>query len=150
MLVLEKMVWSSAASVGVQKLDDQHKKLFEMLNQLADCHAARGVQSSEAFLKILSAMFDYVAVHFKAEEGYLKNIEFPGLSAHAREHDAFVEAMADFNMAALEGKRDEVAVHQYLKEWLLNHILKSDMQYRRFAEGCDSPDIARVLVQCPP
>ena len=137
----------SDAVHGVERLSNMITTVIDLnrmenaeipLNQLADCHAASGVQPSDAFLRVLSAMFDYVAVHFKAEEGYLKNIEFPGLSAHTKEHNAFVEAMADFNMAALDGKRDAVAVHQYLKEWLLNHILKSDMQYRRFAEGCDS------------
>jgi hemerythrin len=40
--------------------------------------------------------------------------------------------MGSFNMAASEDIQDEAAVHRYLKDWWLSHILESDMQYRTF------------------
>jgi hemerythrin-like metal-binding protein len=132
---LECVAWNDSYSVGVAELDAQHKKLVGMINRLADCHAARSCESSAAFHEVLSRMFDYSQVHFKAEEDYLHRIGYPQLAEQKIEHAAFVGKMAAFSMAASEGVQDTAAVHRYLKTWLLAHILESDMQYRSFAES---------------
>jgi hemerythrin-like metal-binding protein len=133
--VLEKIEWSEAFSVGVPAMDAQHKKLVNMINQLADCHADRGVGASEYFQEILSAMFDYTQVHFKAEEAYLQKIGYPQFAAHETEHEAFLEKATMLAVAAADGTQDRAGLHDYLKDWLLEHILQSDMQYRFFVEG---------------
>ena len=133
--VLESVVWNDAYSVGVAALDAQHKTLIGMINRLADCHAASSCGSSGAFHEVLSRMFDYTQVHLKAEEDYLQRIGYPQFEAHRSEHTAFIEKMGSFNMAASEDIQDEAAVHRYLKDWWLSHILESDMQYRLFAES---------------
>jgi hemerythrin-like metal-binding protein/PAS domain S-box-containing protein len=133
--VLEKIEWREAFSVGVPAMDAQHKKLVNMINQLADCHADRGIGASEYFQEILSAMFDYTQVHFSAEEAYLKKIGYPQLTAHEKEHRAFLEKATALAVVSVDGVQDSAGLHDYLKTWLLEHILKSDMQYRFFVEG---------------
>jgi hemerythrin-like metal-binding protein len=133
--VLEKMVWDEAYSVGVAAMDDQHKKLFGMINQLADCHAARNCESSGVFHEVLSNMFDYTQLHFKDEEDYLQRVGYPQLASHEGEHATFVEKITSFSIAAEAGVQDEAAVHRYLKMWLQSHILESDMQYRDFVKS---------------
>jgi PAS domain S-box-containing protein/hemerythrin-like metal-binding protein len=132
--VLEKMVWDDAYSVGVAGMDDQHKKLFGMINQLADCHSAGNFKSTGVFHEVLSRMFDYTQLHFKDEEAYLQRIGYPKLASHEGEHATFVEKITSFSIATEAGVQDEAAVHRYLKVWLQSHILESDMQYRDFAE----------------
>jgi hemerythrin-like metal-binding protein/PAS domain S-box-containing protein len=131
---LDRVVWSEAYSVGVAEMDNQHKKLVEMINRLADSRAVRGDELAVAFHALLSDMFDYTQSHFKAEEDYLRSIGYPQLAAQQREHEAFVEKMAAFSVAAAEGSSDRAGMHRYLKDWLLSHIVTADMQYRRFVE----------------
>ena len=133
--VLEKIVWSDAFSVGVPAMDAQHRKLVNMINQLADCHAEQGVGASSGFHEILSAMFDYTQGHFKSEEAYLEKIAYPHLSAHEKEHQAFLEKATALAVVSADGVQDSAGLHDYLKGWLLEHILKSDMQYRFYVEG---------------
>jgi hemerythrin-like metal-binding protein/PAS domain S-box-containing protein len=133
--VLEKIAWDDAYSVGVAAMDDQHKKLLGMINRLVDCHATRNCGSSGVFHEVLFHMFDYTQVHFKAEEDYLRRIDYPLLAAHQSEHSTFVNEMATFCMTASEGVQGEVAIHGYLKSWLLSHILVSDMEYRERLTG---------------
>jgi hemerythrin-like metal-binding protein len=95
---LEKVVWNDTFSVGVAEMDAQHRKLLILINQLVDCHAARDGMTSEKFHDVLSGMFDYAQVHFKAEEDYLQRIGYPQLSAHEKEHVAFVEKMTTYSM----------------------------------------------------
>jgi PAS domain S-box-containing protein/hemerythrin-like metal-binding protein len=132
--VLKKVIWNDAYSVGVAEMDEQHKKLVGMINQLADCHAAQSAESSEAFHEVLCRMFDYTRVHFKAEEDYLQRIGYPQLLAHEKEHTAFVEKMTTYSLVASDGVQDCEGAYHYMKNWLLSHILKSDMQYRLFVE----------------
>jgi hemerythrin len=80
-------------------------------------------------------MFDYTQVHFKAEEAYLKKIGYPELAAHEKEHQAFLEKAAALAVVAGDGVQDCAGLHDYLRGWLLEHILKSDMRYRLFVEG---------------
>ncbi len=133
--ILEKIVWSDAFSVGVPAMDAQHRKLVNMINQLADCHAEQGVGASSGFHEILSAMFDYTQGHFKSEEAYLEKIAYPHLSAHEKEHQAFLEKATALAVVSADGVQDSAGLHDYLKGWLLEHILKSDMQYRFYVEG---------------
>lgn len=133
--LLEKVVWNPTFCVGVAEMDEHHKKLFILINQLVDCHAARDETTSEKFHDALSGMFDYTQVHFKAEEDYLQRIGYPQLPAHEKKHAAFVEKMTTYSMAASHGVLDCEDAYHYMREWLLSHILKSDMQYRRFVEG---------------
>ena len=72
---------------------------------------------------------DYVVSHFSDEEGIQKNRQYPGYSAHKREHDGFItrlKALKD------EVKADGVALHHVtetnnmLLKWLINHIAKVD------------------------
>ena len=145
--VLEKMVWIEAYSVGVAAMDVQHKKLIAMINQIADCQADQRVGASGDFHEILSAMFDYTQVHFTAEEAYLRKIGYPQLDTHEKEHEAFLEKAAELGVAAVEGVQNRAGLHDYLKSWLLTHILKSDMQYRHFVEEQRASGMAKAAVE---
>ena len=120
-------------------MDAQHKKLIIMINQLADCWRASqnnggSAGSAGAYHELLTGLFDYTQRHFKDEEDYLHKIGYPLITAHENEHAAFIEKVAAVSLAASDGVIDMVGVHEYLKSWLLGHILKSDMHYRHFLE----------------
>ena len=132
---LKKVAWTEAYSVGSPSLDAQHKKLIDMINALADGYSTLwSTTSAEKLAEILSDMFDYTSVHFQAEEALLKRIAFPDFPAHEAEHAEFVGKMALYCTQATNGVLDATGVHQYLKNWLVHHILQSDMQYRRHIE----------------
>jgi hemerythrin len=80
-------------------------------------------------------MFDYAQVHFEDEETYLKKIGYPQLAAHEKEHQAFLEKATELAVVSVDGVQDAAGLHDYLKDWLLQHILKSDMHYGFFDEG---------------
>ncbi|MDD2742154.1 MAG: bacteriohemerythrin [Rhodocyclaceae bacterium] len=142
-VALENVSWSESYSVGMPKMDAQHKKLIGIINHLADCQrrsinaqtATQTLEAKNAFHQALGEMFDYTQYHFKAEELYLREIGYPLIQAHEREHATFIEKLAELSMSAIDGDLDMYGVHQYLKNWLFGHILKSDMSYRQFAEA---------------
>jgi hemerythrin len=131
---LLKLVWSDAFSVGVTEIDEQHKKLIAIINELVDCMAAPQREASDRYYAALSDLLDYTRDHFRDEEDYLQRMAYPELASHKEEHAAFVHRLVDDVMGAVSDAAHMSAVHRHVRAWLYSHILESDMNYRRFVE----------------
>ena len=84
--------WSDKYSVDVPSIDKQHKKLFDMLNELHDAMSTgNGSQLAPAILKRLVA---YTQEHFVAEEAMMKQARYPDLASHKAEHDKLSSEVA--------------------------------------------------------
>jgi hemerythrin len=130
---MEKIKWLDTFSVGVEEIDIQHKKLIEIINELID---HRDVNSdSEVISETLNKMTDYIKYHFSYEEEYLKEINYPELVIHELEHLDFIEKTTNFCIGTLNVEKNiSEDILQFLKDWLINHILKSDMKYKEYKE----------------
>jgi hemerythrin len=124
------VTWSPTFSVGVRLIDDQHKELLKLTNDLFN-HCVGDEESERIFFKkIIEGAVDYVKIHFSTEEKIMLQTNFSGYAAHKREHDAFVLTVADQIKNFNEGKKFTlVAFTRFLKDWVLTHIAVSDKQY---------------------
>jgi hemerythrin len=126
----EMISWSQHFSVGVKLIDNQHKELLNLVNDMfshavGDEHAER-----EYFQKVIQNAIQYVKVHFQTEEKIMIHTNFPGYAEHKKSHDSFVLAVVDSVRDFEAGKR--LTLHdfsKFLKEWILTHIAIMDKQY---------------------
>ncbi len=116
-------------SVGVPELDEDHRIIVALINQLAAAHDLNDTQVVEAVLDRLTV---YVDEHFRREEAYMESVEFPGLQAHRHVHHALTEKVEQIRLDFFLGNDASVGANtlEFLKEWLSKHILVEDMQYR--------------------
>lgn len=127
--------WSDALSVKVKEIDDQHRKLVELLNSLYEAHLAR--MGKEVQKEIIASMVGYAQTHFRTEEGYMQKLGYPGFAEHRAEH-------VDFAMKAqeLQARVDSagliftVEILEFLKRWLQDHIMGTDMKYSAHFNEC--------------
>lgn len=119
--------WSEELSVGVEVLDNQHKKLVAMLNDLEA--AIEHGQGREACDDIVTRMSDYAQEHFKTEEALMREHAFPDLEAHVLEHEDFVVKVMDIYFDPGSEQSSPEGVLAFLRDWLMNHISKSDKAY---------------------
>ncbi len=131
--IVMPLAWNASYSVGVPELDDQHRRLIELINQVGDDYGPRNSFTDGLFHEVLRDMFDYTQVHFQAEEDHLRRIAYPQLAAHEREHATFTARVMEFIDAARHGRQDRKGIHGFLLNWLVSHILESDMRYRGYA-----------------
>jgi hemerythrin-like metal-binding protein len=123
--------WNEGMSVGVRSLDVQHQSLIGMINRLHD--AMKNRRGSEVLDDILQSLVDYTSVHFKTEEIFFKEYEYPDAENHCEEHESFIKQIADISKKHKEGiPMITMELMQFLKEWLVNHIKGTDMKYRDF------------------
>jgi hemerythrin-like metal-binding protein len=128
---MDPLKWNSSFSVGITKLDEQHRQIIGVINGLIESleHPFEPMPLS----KILGQLSEYVHVHFETEERLLIEQGYPELARQKGEHKAFKRKIATFCMDAL-GEQESVPVEilDYLKTWWNEHILEEDMKYRGF------------------
>ena len=120
--------WEQKYSVGVVELDNHHKQLINMINELYYAMSNdRGQQLVEGIIK---DMLGYAKMHFKIEENYMRECGYLGALQHIREHGGFVDKAQEMAQRCEEGEFIlSYEVIQFLSDWLKCHILESDMKY---------------------
>ena len=120
-------LWKPEYSVGNEKIDGQHKYLFElwiMLDSIKNQEANR-LSLEQALL----SLFDYVEIHFADEEKILA--EHPDIDSHKTIHAEFLDQTQLFMK---EFQKNELDIHEvinFLRHWLTEHIVETDVRYFR-------------------
>ena len=120
--------WDDSFATGVKSLDDQHKKLFDMVNDLHD--AMQQKRSREAIGSILNRLIEYTASHFSAEEEFFRRSGYPEEAQHKTHHVKLVEQVIDLQKKFQSGEALLTqSVIEFLQDWLINHIKGVDKKY---------------------
>ena len=128
---MDQIVWSDEFSIGHEVIDAQHKKLVAMINRLIT--TSRVATGSETISEILAEMSDYVRVHFDTEEKLMERINYPRIEDHKAQHRAFqMKTAALIRSASLNAESVPVVLLNYLRNWLTQHILKADMEFKAY------------------
>ena len=120
--------WDSSFATGIRSIDDQHRKLFDMVNDLHD--AMQQKRTKEAIGQILNRLIEYTGSHFAHEENAFRKTSYPDEAAHKQEHTKLVGQVLD-----LQGKFNAgeavltQSVIEFLQDWLINHIKGTDKRY---------------------
>jgi len=125
------VTWDQSYSVSVRRLDEQHQKLFALINSLHD--AMRQGKGQAAVQDTVRELATYTATHFRAEEEVLRKANYPGLAAHQAEHQQYVAKVNQFAEDLKAGKNaSSISVLGFLKDWLAEHIKRTDRSYSAY------------------
>ena len=124
--------WTDELSVGVVALDDDHKKMIAMINELYEGILEGRDKGSQ--IALLDRLLESILGHFAAEEALLVETEYLDAEIHAREHHESAvwakNAIGQFKNANLPDLTLDGMT--YIKDWLLDHIVDSDKFYGPF------------------
>ena len=126
----ELVKWSSTFSVGVKIIDEQHKGLLDLVNDMFNHVSENHADENEYFKDVIQQAVQYVKVHFSTEEKIMVHTNFPGYAEHKKAHDSFVLVVVE-NIKNFEAGKRFVLLDftKFLKEWILTHIAFMDKQY---------------------
>ena len=120
--------WKDKYSVGISIIDEEHKKLIDILNKAI--FAKEHKDKIEETKEVLGEMLEYSHKHFSTEEAYMIKFNFPEYQFHKNEHHDFTnKTIASYNKLVRGDYQIANELLEYLTQWLVNHIQVTDRQY---------------------
>lgn len=125
------MTFTPQFSVGVNSMDEQHKKLIALINELY--RAVKTGKTNEILGECLDNLINYTATHFKSEEELFSSHGWPESNGHKEIHKNLVGQVLDFKKSF---EAEEITIGfdllKFLKDWLIHHIMDEDKGYGRY------------------
>ena len=130
---IKQIKWSDEYNIGIEYIDQDHKKLVHLLNQFSIAYDYAQCEDFER--EALTDLVSYTKYHFKREEKLMADYGYPGLVEHQKEHQAMIDTVDDYvKIYEKQGHDSLKQVTNLLTFWLFNHIQESDKQYRDYLE----------------
>jgi len=125
-------MWKDSYLVGVELIDEQHKKLFKAIETLKNSlkflqrtNYKKQLYDTTAFMK------DYCSTHFNDEQEYMESIGFEGYEAHKQKHDELLDDVTEYRNKLIKTNFDHHIVESFLgflTTWVIYHIGVEDQQ----------------------
>jgi hemerythrin len=132
---MNKIRWDDSLSIGIELIDEQHKKWLEHLDNVST--AIESQQGLGQIAKTLGFLDDYTRFHFSTEEKHMTENDYPGLKGHRAKHEELKGTLANL----IQDFEEEGATHTladsintFLGNWLVNHIQQVDQQFGAFVK----------------
>lgn len=125
------VTWNESYSVHVRQIDDQHKKLIEIINELFE--AMKQGKGNDILGTVFNELIQYTKVHFSTEENLMKIHHYPKLAEHKKLHEKLVQEVVEMHNQFKAGNVAlSIKVGNFLKDWLINHIKQTDLEYSHY------------------
>lgn len=149
------IIWDKKYSVGLEEIDEQHKVLVNLINNLESIYEHREMYKDfDSMLnKVMGELKNYTVLHFTTEEVLMKMFQYGEFEDHKESHDSFVKLVVEQhkmiislmeqrnslkgNESAVEKYNQEIftrieKILTFLQKWLISHIMRSDTEYVGF------------------
>lgn len=117
--------------IGIPEIDDEHRRLFELIND--GMYLAGNTYIGDRYAEIkdlLDQLDDYAEQHFAHEEAYMEEIRDPELILQRRQHMNFCDKVRGWSFTDInDGEQQQKLLGElmdYLARWLYHHIIASD------------------------
>jgi hemerythrin len=127
------LLWTDDLSVGVDRIDEQHKELLRRINGLLE--AMKQGKGKSQLDEVLAFLDEYVVIHFGTEETYMRRYSYPDYLAHRKAHVEFRQELAVLKKQLETAGATSVLVIEVqnrLGSWFREHVKKVDMLMGEF------------------
>ncbi len=132
------IVWRKTMSVGNKQIDTDHKYLICFINTVV--LALQKPEEKEVLSTSLKQLYTYAYNHFMREETIQLEIGYPDIDKHREEHIELLGQLTEITnkinheYSEKEVKENYEKLTSFLKEWLLHHVLYTDMLLKPYLE----------------
>ena len=124
---MRDLAWGSILSVGVDEIDEDHKKLVSIFNILH--HSLSEGEPAEYLTAVLTELINCTVWHFSHEERLMLKYDYPEQEQHKAIHQQLISSARELEDRILHGDKpiaDEDI--EFLESWLTEHILTDDLR----------------------
>ena len=123
------IVFNDAHLIGVAAIDEQHRQLVRMVNELNQDISASAHDAAQIGQRF-DALIHFTLLHFQTEHQLMLDYQDPDAQAHDHEHGQLAR---ELRLIVQKKSQDgDLLVLQRIKDWLLNHIQTADKALGKF------------------
>ena len=124
---MKDIAWSRVLSVGVDEIDEDHRKLVNIFNILN--HSVMAKESPDYLAAVLEELINCTIWHFSHEERLMLKHRYAEAEDHKAEHRDLINSAQALQRDILQGNEAVGdAQIEFLERWLTEHILTADMR----------------------
>ena len=121
------IAWDASFKVGHPMIDSQHKRLFEIADELYELIMAPEEKREADTTLVLQDCAKYVNFHFAFEEKLMRDSKYEDVEGHLNQHKAFTTYVASLMSDSSRGSKvDLEKLYQFLSDCLVKHICSED------------------------
>ncbi len=124
---MTRLVWTEQLSIGIDVIDQQHRRIVEYINQLDD--ARNGGRRRDEIGWLINDLVDYTVSHFGFEESLQEEAKYPFARSHKKVHELFAQRVSEYQARFERGEDVTRPLNSLLVTWLFNHIKRDDADY---------------------
>lgn len=128
-------IWKEEFSVNIPLIDEQHKKLFKIGNNINELlKNYYGQDSFDQILAEVSKLVEYTKYHFSQEEKLMEHYNYDELEKHIAEHNKFILYLEGLDYEVINFKQKEALTDlvKFIASWIFKHIMNTDFRYSEF------------------
>ncbi len=112
--------WESSYSVGDKVLDEQHRKIFNLGNEISNL-------DNTNIKKTIMSLFKHTRGHFDHEEKLMQEVEFPGFEEHRELHNDLIEKLGSIELKSPNNNHcNSYILRKLVYDWIIDHIMHQD------------------------
>lgn len=145
------MIWKEEYELGVYEIDNQHKKLVEVINNFKNSIPDSTTDSRAEMGNVLAYLMNYTKFHFEAEEQIMEKINYPDLVNHRIKHKNLIsKIMAVLIKIKNKESYTPIEFYYFLMSWLNDHILHEDSLIKNYVINHDIHlELKKVILNAP-
>ena len=126
--------------IGIKQIDEEHEQLVALINGTEKMLAENNTELHVLAKNFQKKLKEYAQTHFTHEEHYMELHDDPELPLQKKEHMAFINKVAAFQVDETITEKDLEDMMQFMARWLFGHILSSDVMIGQMKDETDKND----------
>ncbi len=130
-----EFVWDNRYSIGVEDIDNQHRKIFEIINVISKMVFSNKPLPLKEVQNVMLDLKKYTVEHFRMEEDFMVRNNYVHYLSHKNMHNSFTETILDFETRSIDLTDNKTlrAILDTVFVWITDHIIKEDMKLKRLS-----------------
>ena len=124
------IVWRDEFSVGVASVDQEHREMIELINELDNAMA----QDADCITVIstLGEIYAKISAHFALEEKIMRDANYREFTSHKEDHERLLDSLLTIiDSVDDEGRYDRPELSSGLDRWFTDHFRTHDARLHR-------------------
>ena len=139
------LTYTDVLSVGYEPLNEQHRRWIDLFNLIYRAYV--NYADEQEIKSVIKDLVNYTIWHFHFENAMMEKYNFKTYDNHKQQHDDILQQVSELYEKLDRGEEILIVnILEFLKKWLVNHILKTDVVLGKYLSSINAEPISKNMI----